>query len=107
MVVSATRVVAVNPFYGWGWSDSEQKMAPDDIPPPFQATVSQGCEEWFGKAVKTLRGLIDQPNHPLNGFEILMSPRHDPWDGHINVSLADNSGRELVGFGEISLASFE
>ena len=104
--MTIARSVEVKGFYGWGWADSKHPEKIDCIPAPFHASVTQGTETWFGKSIKTLRGVVDQPDHELNGFEVLLSPRHERWDGNVNVSLK-GEGRELAGFGEISLVSFE
>ena len=105
-MVSDYRLVNVLTYYGWGWADSKNPDVRDCIPESFSASVKRDTETRFGKTVTILRGIIDQPDHELNGFEVLLSPRHTQWDGYVNVSLKGAEGREVAGFGEIDLASF-
>jgi hypothetical protein len=98
--------VVVEPFYGWGWTDNNDAEW-DAVPPAFTAEVELGEEVWSGQAVKTLRGNVIEPDHELNGFSVLLSPRHSPWDGHVNVELKSINGRQLNGFASIDIASFE
>jgi hypothetical protein len=107
VVVKAGRRIKVRPFYGWGWSDSQKEIAWDYVPAPFEAVVEQGSEIWSGKVIRTLRGMVRAADHPLDGFEIQMSGRHDPWDGDVNITLESEAGRELAGYGSINLESFE
>jgi hypothetical protein len=106
MVVMSSKRVAVTPVYGWGWSDSNDA----DLvltPQAFTAEVEQDKQLWSGQSVKTLRGNVVEPAHELDGFSILISPRHNPWDGVVNVELKSIDGRQLNGFASIDIASFE
>ena len=98
--------VAVEPFYGWGWTDSKD-VDWDAVPEAFMTEVDLGEEVWGGQAVKTLRGNVIEPGHELHGCSVLLSPRHSPWDGHVNVELKSIDGRQLNGFASIDIASFE
>jgi hypothetical protein len=104
--VVVRRIVEVHPFYGWGWTDTEQ-TAWDYIPEAFHAEVTPKTEVWFGKEVRTLQGVVKEPSHEMNGFSVFLSERHHPWDGHVNVALKSETGRKLVGFGSIGLDGFD
>jgi hypothetical protein len=98
--------VAIEPTYGWGWIDNKDADW-DAVPRAFMAEVDLSEEVWSGQAVKTLRGSVTESDHELNGFSVLLSPRHNPWDGHVNVELKSVDGRQVNGFASIDIASFE
>jgi hypothetical protein len=103
MVVS--RTIEVRPFYGWGWADTAD--APwDYVPEPFHANVMPKTEIWFEKPIPTLQGTVAEDRHELDGYSVMLSPRHVEWDGDVNITLQSTEGRELRGFGSIDLASF-
>ncbi|MBO9575273.1 MAG: hypothetical protein J7494_06030 [Sphingobium sp.] len=104
--MKAGKRIKVHPLYGWGWSDSAGDATPFNVPESFEAVVASGSEVWFGKTMPTLRGTVHTDKHPLDGFTISMSPRHEPWDGDVNISLESGAGRRLDGFGSIDIASF-
>jgi hypothetical protein len=74
------------------------------VPEPFHADVAPKTEIWFEKSVITLRGTVVEPSHPLDGYSVLLSPRHVDWDGDVNIKLTSAAGRQLAGFGAIDLA---
>jgi hypothetical protein len=100
-------MVDVQTFAGWQWSDTDPATSWDYVPPPFHAEVIPKTEVWYDKPVRTLQGIVREPSHPMNGFSVLLSARHDPWDGDVNVTLKSDAGRQLRGFGKIDLASFD
>ena len=100
------RTVEVRTFAGWQWSDTDPATPWDYVPPPFHAEVTPKVEVWYDKPVRILEGVVAEPSHEMNGFSVLLSERHDPWDGDVNVTLKSPTGRELRGFGSIDLASF-
>jgi hypothetical protein len=107
VVVTTTRIIEVHPFYGWGWADSAEEKEWDFIPAPFHAELTPGSEVWFGKTARTLKGIVTEPSHEMDGYSLLLSERHDPWDGDVNITMTSPAGRELSGFGSIDLASFD
>jgi hypothetical protein len=57
----------VQPIYGWGWSLGERQFA---VPAPFRLkTVVNG-----GRKFKTAIGRFHNPEHPLSGMWIVLSP---------------------------------
>ena len=98
------RSVSVKTFAGWGWADT-QETGWDFVPAPFEADVTLGSELWYEELVPTLRGIVTRSDG-LTGFTVLLSPRHQPWDGDVNVTLESKDGRKLKGFGSIDMKSF-
>lgn len=105
-MVTVSKAVFIKPEYGYGWAGIE-KADWDEVPEPFNAAVVQSEETWFDKPVDTLRGIVIEPGHHFDGFSVFLSPRHDPWDGHVNVELSSNDGTKLSGFALLDMASFE
>ena len=101
------RIVAVQTFGGWQWSDTNPETGWDYVPPPFHAAVTPKTEVWHDKPMRTLQGTVAEKAHELNGYSVLLSPRHMEWDGDVNITLRSSDGRELHGFGAIDLASFD
>ena len=106
MVVS-DRLVEVQTIPGWQWSDTDPGTAWDYVPLPFHAEVTPKTEVWFDKPVRTLQGIVFVSRFSLFVFSVLLSERHDPWDGFVNITLKSEDGREVRGFGMIELASFD
>ena len=101
------RIVAVQTFAGWQWSDTDPATEWDYVAPPFHAEVMPKTEVWYDKPIRTLQGRVVEESHELNGYSVLLSQRHVDWDGDVNITLRSNEGRELRGFGSIDLASFD
>ena len=100
-----TRTVQVRPIHGWGWSDTAE-AAWDYVPEPFEANVTAKTETWYGRQVPTLQGAVSEGQHEFSGYSVLLSPRHEEWDGFVNITLQSTDGRKLAGMGTMDLASF-
>jgi hypothetical protein len=106
VVVTPNKEILVQPIYGWGWSDNgSSDLLP--VPEPFMVEVAQSVETVRGKEMRVLRGIANAPDHEFHGFSVKLSPRHDPWVGHVNIELHSGEGRLLVGFATTDIASFE
>jgi hypothetical protein len=106
MVVTG-RIVAVQTFGGWQWSDTDPTTEWDYVAPPFRAEVTPKIEVRYDKPIRTLQGRVVEKAHELNGYSVLLSQRHVDWDGDVNITLRSTDGREIRGFGSIDLASFD
>ena len=105
MVVSKARLIQVKTEHGYGWSDNREKQEWDYAPDSFHASVDQREKEWFDKIVPVLEGKVLEDGHKYDGYFVMLSQRHEHWDGVVNVTL-EADGRRLQGFGNIELASF-
>jgi hypothetical protein len=86
MVVSAELIV--KPGYGWGWFD--ESGAAVDVPGEFTAGVDHADSRLIGQVL----------SGEFSDWMIELSPRHSPWEGHVNVLLKKDN-REVSGYASI------
>ena len=84
------RLVSVKPIQGYGWTDGEKSI---ETPQPFEALVEQHGAELSGQ----VRDGIFQEG------QLLLSKRHEVWDGLVNVAIRLPKGAGAYGFGEIPI----
>lgn len=99
------RTVQVRPIRGCGWSNSEEQPW-DYVPEPFEADVTPKTEIWYERQVPTLQGTVSHEEHEFFGYSVVLSPRHEQWDGFVNISLTSVDGRKAAGMGTMDMASF-
>ncbi|HTT97622.1 MAG TPA: hypothetical protein VMF58_06195 [Rhizomicrobium sp.] len=69
----------VTPGYGWGWFQKDGSAC--DVPPPFDLDTEIIIP---GIPFKMVQGRVEG-DHPLAGFWIVLTQRHDPADGECNL----------------------
>ncbi|HEY0114366.1 MAG TPA: hypothetical protein VGB54_01465 [Allosphingosinicella sp.] len=85
-------VILVEPGYGWGWTDGRDTL---EAPQPFEAVVESMGDE--------LHGEVRDPGHPYNGCPVVLSRRHIPWDGQVNVEIDGLDLGTVYGYASIPL----
>ncbi|MEM0928153.1 MAG: hypothetical protein AAGI89_02570 [Pseudomonadota bacterium] len=68
--------IDVVPSFGYGWSHADGRRLPE--PRQFQLKISKvGIGHWTG--------LVTTRDHPFEGRLVVLTQRHRPWDGAVNV----------------------
>ncbi len=89
--MTALSSVPVEPIYGWGWTDASETL---ETPPPFRAELSWRDNE--------LLGTVIEPGHPFRGGAVTLAPRHQRWDGCVNVQVDVRDQPTIYGYALIS-----
>jgi hypothetical protein len=71
----------VEPIYGWGWFYRREK---ESLSPPPEF-VMEAEVALNGAPFRVARGRVSIAGHLLDGLWILLTSRHEPYDGHCNL----------------------
>ncbi len=63
--------VQVKPMYGYGWDKGDKSI---DVPPPFRLVLSPHCD--FKSDGKSMHGQVQEADHPLDGYWVIMTSRN-------------------------------
>ena len=91
-MVTVSHLVSVQPTYGWGWTDGQDGI---ETPPPFQANLSRNEDELTGQVIGA--------GHPYEGARLILSRRHQDWDGCVNVEIHAPDRATVYGYAKIPI----